>query len=425
MIYAITTENMKNSDNLTIKKGVSACELMKKASNALFEQVKILDAYNIAIVCGSGNNGGDGYALANILLENSYNVMVFGKLPKTMESKFYFDKLLQNYPENLKNINEMQDLTGFDLVVDCLLGIGLKGDLSAEYQGYINLINGAKYVLSCDMPSGLNSDNGKVQSCCVKADMTMAIQCFKTGHFLQDAKDYVGNLVCSDIGIDVVGDKISIIDENYAKIAFAPRKQNCHKGDFGSLGIVACSKNMVGAGVLAYQSATALSGECAMKTGLGLCKLFVPNQMIPSFWSRITNSCVYAHEDIKNFNLDAVAFGMGVGENFDLLEQVVDLPCKKVFDADALNMLSQRKDLLCKIKGSVVTPHPKEFSRLTGLSVKEILDNPIEHARNFAKKYNIVVLLKGATSIVTDGYKTMLNTSGCSALAKGGSGGGR
>lgn len=423
MDYAISSESMKLSDeNTIINNGVSAITLMDRASHAIFNEIIKDDYQNIAVVCGSGNNGGDGYSLSLKLLDSGKNVTVYGKEPKTESSKYYFDILIKRYKIAYKPICEMQELDKFDLVVDCLLGIGITGELSEEYIAYIKLINKGKYIISCDIPSGLNSDNGKKSPIAVKADKTIAIQSYKTGHFLGDGKDYVGKIKVCDIGITIVGKKFYICDSDFVRSSFPEKSNNSHKGNFGRCGIVACSENFVGAGLLAVTALASTIGECAMRVGSGYSYLFVPDKMLPAMWGRVTHACVFSHSDLLKYNLDSIAFGMGIGKNKKLFDNVADYPCVKVLDADGLNMLSQYMAKIDKFKGCVLTPHVMEFSRLTKQSVRDILQNPIQLAEQFAKKYKVVLLLKGATSVITDGEETYLNIAGNSGMAKGGSG---
>lgn len=429
MDFAISSESMRLSDEYTINNcGVSAIQLMDRAADAIFNEIISGEYRKIAIVCGSGNNGGDGYCLAIKLLDKGYRVVVFGKTPKTDSAKYYFDILQNKYSFDFNEISKITNLSRYHLVVDCLLGNGIKGNLTDEYVNYINIINTAKYIISCDIPSGLNSDTGVKSPVSVKANKTIAIQCYKTGHFLQDGKDHTGELKLCDIGIKVLGEKYYICDNEFVKKCFVPRLHNSHKGDYGRCGIVACSKNFVGAGILAQKSSTSITsycemlGDCSLSVGCGYSYLFVPEIMLPYMWGRATHSCLYSHKDLKNHKLDSIAFGMGIGDNKEIFDNVCDFPCVKVIDADGLNLLSKNFDKIDKFKNCVLTPHPMEFSRLTGLSLQEITQNPIGITKEFAKKYQVVLLLKGATTIVTDGEKTYLNISGNSSLAKGGSG---
>ena len=246
MEYAISSESMRLSDENTIKKyGVSATALMKRAAHAIFNVIVNGNYNKIVVVCGSGNNGGDGYALALQLLDMHKNVKVFGKIPKTDAAKHYYDILVNKYKNSYSEISALKDIENYDLVVDCLLGIGIKGELSEEYINYINTINTGKFIISCDIASGLNSDNGLISPVAVKADLTIAIQSYKTGHFLSDGKDYCGKLQLCDIGIEIIGEKYYICNDDFVKNSFLTRKNNSHKGSFGRCGIVACSENFV------------------------------------------------------------------------------------------------------------------------------------------------------------------------------------
>jgi len=141
------------------------------------------------------------------LLDSGRQVQVYGKIPKTQSAMYYYDILMDKYSERFCPIEKMQSLESFDLVVDCLLGIGIIGQLSAEYASYIDKINTGKYIVSCDIPSGLNSDNGKKSPVSVIANRTIAVQSYKTGHFLADGKDVCGKLEICDIGIEIFGKK--------------------------------------------------------------------------------------------------------------------------------------------------------------------------------------------------------------------------
>ncbi len=422
MKYAISSESMKLSDKMTIESGVSAIELMYRASHALFELIKDKKPNKIAIICGSGNNGGDGYSLALILAKNNFDIKVYGKLPKTESSKYYYNRLIAHFPDKFVDINTLTDLSEFDIVVDCLLGIGIKGNLTEEYIHYIGTINKSKYIISCDIASGLNSDNGLKSPVSVNASETLAIQSYKTGHFLVDGKDCSGKLVLCDIGIEIVGEKYYIIDDQFVKNNMPARLNNTHKGSFGRAGIVACSDNFVGAGLLAYQSLTSLLGECSMRVGCGYSYLYVPEKMIPAMWSRVTHSCIFSHNDIGEHKLDSLAFGMGIGENIPLFNKILELNLAKVIDADAINILAKNMDKITKLKGSVITPHIMEFSRLIGVRIEDILSDPITYAKHFAKKYQVILVLKSSATIVTDGVRVYINIEGCSGQAKGGSG---
>ena len=154
MEYAISSESMRLSDENTIKKyGVSAIALMERAAHAIFNVIVNGNYNKIVVVCGSGNNGGDGYALALQLLDMHKNVKVFGKIPKTDAAKHYYDILVNKYKNSYSEISALKDIENYDLVVDCLLGIGIKGDLSKEYINYINIIS-LSWRIKCQILNG-------------------------------------------------------------------------------------------------------------------------------------------------------------------------------------------------------------------------------------------------------------------------------
>ena len=421
-MIAVSNETMRFSDTAVISKGVSGRELMARASKALFDAVQAIEKTKIVLFCGNGNNGGDGYALALLLFEHKYDFELYGQIPKSQDAKFYYDKCFTLFADKMHSLEDCVNLDRhIGIAIDCLYGSGYRGELAKETRLVTNTINNYGYVISCDIPSGLNGNNGLADKYAVRADLTVAIGSLKSGHLLNDGKDYSGEIIVADIGIPIIGEVYQIIDETFCLKCFPKRLNNTHKGSYGRVKIIACSESYVGAGILSASACINVLGETALKVGAGLCTLNVPDDMFSSMWQRVLH-CTLEKRSKLTLGDSVIAYGMGVGES-KILPKLLNQKMPLLIDADGLSELSANIELLLTKKCQVVlTPHPKEMSRLMGCDMQEILDSPIERAKSLAKKYNVVVLLKGCSTIVTDGEKVAIITKGTSAMAKGGSG---
>lgn len=432
MIKVVSVDNIKKSDKLTIESGVSGIELMSRAAKGICEAVKWRG--KIAIVCGGGNNGGDGYALALILKNNGHDCEVFQVSTKlTPDSQYYYNQCLLN---SIKVHPFTEDLSfeDYDMVADCILGTGFKGKMRGLAAVAAEKINGAKYVVAADINSGLDGDSGRAEIA-VKSDITVSIGYYKPGHFLNDAKDYIGKLKNADIGIKLCDKPYYLMEEKDFAPIFSQRKQNTHKGSFGKAALMGGSLNYSGAVKLANLSLSAL------KAGCGLCSLIVPRCIAASVMPYILESTLFAMPcDGNNMLFDkqalekalqgvkALGLGMGWGESprhEKILEFVLssyDIPI--VIDADGINALakSDLRAFRAKKAKVIITPHIKEFSRISRKTIEEININPIEAAKDFALEHDIIVLLKGASTIITDGKDVYITNTGNAGMAKGGSG---
>ena len=414
-MIAITNSQMRECDRYTIDTlGVPSQTLMRRAGTAIADEVervaKRLKTDDILVVCGTGNNGGDGYVCADELKTRGFDVKIYA-----FEGRFSPD--CEAF-RNLTKCRYLRHITGL-IIVDCIFGTGLGREVEGEFKQVIEEINSSgAFVISADIPSGLNGDNGLVCGIAVKADLTVAIAQYKTGMFLNDGIDYCGKIVLKDIGIFTPQDGcVEIADNEQIKKYYPTRARNSHKGTYGSATIVAGSEK--------YAGAAALSLKGALRSGCGYTKLlsceYVRGLLIPKL-----PQVIYLDEIELHSN--AIAVGMGMGATKETY-QVVQTLLKNyegylIVDADGINVLSEFGiDILKEKKCNVIlTPHIKEFSRLTNLSVSEILNNPIEIAKNFSKEYGVTLLLKSSASIITDGDRVTLNIKGTTALSKGGSG---
>ena len=206
----VTVQNMRESDARTIESGVTSAELMYRAAQGIFQAVRFVG--RVAIVCGSGNNGGDGYALACILLENGLTPTIFRVSEKfSRDGLFYYHTAMQKGAEE-GNISVPAPFSGYDIVVDCLLGTGFKGEVGGAMQRAIEEINSCPaYIISADINSGINGDTGEAEIA-VSSDLTVSIGAYKTGMFLNDAPYFIEKLKNVDIGIELVRQEYHLMD---------------------------------------------------------------------------------------------------------------------------------------------------------------------------------------------------------------------
>lgn len=431
MKSALTTSQMAYCDKTTIDGGVPSRELMRRVAQAVY------DGRNwqgrIAIICGKGNNGGDGLALAEIMADNGISPKVYLCGGVSEDGRYYLDRLTS------KGYGDIYDVSlcdyDVDIIVDCIFGTGFKGQPKEQYAEIINKINASSACkISVDIPSGLDGDSGRFKVC-VKADETVSVQYAKTGLYLNDGKDMTGKLSIVDVGIGLHTDCVKVVErEDLAKL-FPPRKLNTHKGSFGKSAIMGGCGNYLGAVRLANM------GLCALRSGGGLNSVITPCSQTKHILGSVVESTVIGMTDIDGrfvfdkeeidkalSGVDVLAIGMGMGDDYTqnakIIKYIVEnYKINVLIDADGLNSLAIDVSMLKCAKAQIMlTPHVKEMSRLCGKTTEEILDDPIGIAKEFANEYGVVVLLKGASSVMTDGREVYLTTNGGAELSKGGSG---
>lgn len=413
----LTVEQMRAADDYTVNTlGFSRQELVERAGACVANEIiKKLRGGRVLVCIGKGNNGEDGKVVAKILSA------VHGFTVVTMSVA--------------NGIFKMFDKK-FDVIVDCIFGTGLHGEVTGKYKTAIEKINSSgAYVVSCDIPSGINGDNGKVMGVAVKANMTIAIQEYKLGHFLNDGPDYCGTLIAKDIGISIWGDDyVQRFTDDEAKKFFPPLKRNVNKGSFGKVAVIGGSKKYPSSPLLSLNALT------AFKAGNGYSMLVVPSCLAPAA-AFINPECTFMPmtSDENGFlfdenalrsilGYDAICFGMGAGiteENYKILSFLLKNYEKRlVIDADGLNVLSEYGvEILNEKRCDVVlTPHIGEFSRLIRREKGEVENNSVILAKSFAEDYNVTVVLKSAATVITDGKEVYVNTTGNAGMAKAGSG---
>ena len=468
MIPVWSVERMRKSDAWTIETGkASAVELMGRAAEQIFDALASAlepdfcgSAVPAAVVAGSGNNGGDGYALALLLHRAGIPVTVFCLSPRRTETAAHFADLCEREGVPLVPWRNGQDLSPFSLIADCIFGTGFSGAIRPPASGAIREINrcGASgaFVVSADINSGLAGDSGMAafdeetgERLSVRSDLTVSVGAFQPGHFLNMAKDVMKRRVSADIGIELFpGERQAFLFEaEDAASAFPPRPNFSNKSDYGYVGLIGGSDRYSGAVRLSTLACAAMrSGAGVVKTAApaSLCPLIAPSILEATLFPLPDRDGKLAFDDSMPDALEeltrglrAAAFGMGAGLSEDT-ERIVAWLLEHfsgtlTIDADGLNALSRREDGEDLLKRAadrgtrvILTPHTMEFSRLLRLpretGVAEILSDPVSPAEAYAERTGAVVLLKGPATVVTDGKNTRLVDRGCPGMATAGSG---
>lgn len=445
MVDILSVENMRRSDAHTIETEVPGKELMMRAAKGIFDSVDWKAP--VGIVCGNGNNAGDGYALALLLKCAGISVSLIRLSEKfSDDGHYYYDKCLAEGIED-SLWNKEIDLKRYATIVDCILGTGFSGRVREDIAGVIDKINkSGAYVVSADINSGLNGDTGMAgtsdeKGLCVKSDITVSIGSFKPGHFLNMAKDVMRSKVNIDIGIKSVSNVglYHLVEESDIKTIIPTRANYSNKGTYGYTALIGGSLKYSGAIRLASMANAAMrSGAGVVKIGVpgSLAKEMIPHILEPTLFPMTDREgdYIYNEDDLKELtgNVKTLAFGMGIGVSEET-EKILNWLLKNyagrlIIDADGLTILSGMDKGIMGSAGCdlVLTPHIKEFSRLTGKSIPDLLNAPIEEAEAYVKGLmrtsKTVLLLKGPSTIITDGQETYITDRGCPGMATAGSG---
>lgn len=443
MGFVVDTAQMKAAERYCSERYISYSEMMKNAGDAAADRIiKAHKPCAAAVLCGAGNNGGDGFVIAKRLYDNgfkTYVILVNGE-PKTDCAREYFKKLpgkiIYNFAE--KENKCFGIISGVDIVVECVFGTGFHGELpesAARLFKYVNECPWVKYAV--DIPGGVNSDTGEFDENCFHPTKTFMLAAMKKCVLVPKCRDIIGELEIIDIGINrkcFDGNMLALtLDQEYRK-CLPKRSPTSHKGTFGRLLNIA--------GSLRYQGAAIMSTRAALRTGAGLTTLAATRSVISAAAGSLVESTFLPlsetadgfvgegaeyilKEVLPKMNAVMIGCGLGNSENTRKITEYVikNAVCPIIIDADGINSISSNINVLKERTGAtVITPHPMEFSRVSGLSVSEIQRDRIFAAADFAREYGVIVVLKGANTIVTDGDHIAVNTSGNPALAKGGSG---
>ncbi|MCL2201652.1 MAG: NAD(P)H-hydrate dehydratase [Oscillospiraceae bacterium] len=397
---------------------------------------------NVAVFCGTGNNGGDGIGAAAYLISSGVSVRVFligDKRKLSSDSEAMMHRLLAE-GGNVEIFSQTSDIGQYvkscSVIIDALFGIGLNSEISGEALLAVRMINESEaFVIAADIASGVQADTGAILGESVKANMTVTFSMAKPGHFVEPGCISCGELVVVDIGIpkELTDEAASFVFAVTSdEVRLPSRRRDAHKGDFGRV--------LIAAGCKGYTGAPALSALAASRMGAGLVFLGVPESIYDITASKLTEempfplpadssgklSSTASCELVRRANeCDVLLVGPGLGISHEITELVLTLIKQVrvpiVLDADGLNAISENMDVLAQAEGPLIlTPHPGEFLRLGGnLSSLDRLSS----AREFAHKNNCILVLKGHRPITsTPDGTAFISTTGGPAMAKGGSG---
>ncbi|MBQ9858583.1 MAG: NAD(P)H-hydrate dehydratase [Oscillospiraceae bacterium] len=438
----LNSETMKALDAYAINElGIPSLTLMDNAAEHIVNAVVQHGGETVAVFAGSGNNGGDGICAAAKLTKLGYTVRTFmvGSFDKMTPDTKAMTEILMEAGGNLEEFSDSEDTAKFvrscDVIIDAMLGIGLNAELRGKYIDAVSMINKAwGFVIAADIPTGVSADTGLVMGDAVKADLTVTFSCPKAGQFVEPGCVYCGKVQVCDIGIPEKAAE-NFDTETYlvtAEMAKLPkRRPDTHKGDYG--------RDFILAGSIGYTGAPLMASEAALRMGAGLVYLGVPDSIYSISAIRCTEAMpmpIPCDEDgIVSWNArevvaemmrkcDVCLAGPGMGKTYQtryLLEMIVRSEnCRVVLDADGINGIAENIDVLKEAaKPVILTPHPGEFARIGGKTE----NGRIQGARDFAKEYNCIVVLKGHRTVTAlpDG-RVYVNATGGPALAKGGSG---
>ena len=434
MIYLPTGEQMRRADLYTIEEiGVPSMVLMERAALEVVRcmEEEQLDFRKVLVICGSGNNGGDGYAIARLLHLKGHDVTIFfaGNSQKRSEENAQQAKIAAHYEiPVITNLGTEE----YSVIIDALFGTGLKREITGHYREIlcsVNQMTGEKVAV--DLPSGIHDTTGAQMGIAFCADLTVAIAFPKRGLFLQEGNVCAGKILTGDIGISSETFSEGTVTFGYEKqdlfLGFPKRKKNSHKGSYGKVLMIAGSKGMSGA---AY-----LSAKAAYAVGAGLVQIYtheenrvILQQLLPE--AIITTYDTFDSEQLEKLIqwADLIGIGCGLGKS-DTAERVMQYTLKRalvpcVVDADGINILSKHMEWIEETNALIVlTPHMKEMSRMLQCSVKELIEQRMERLHAFVERYKVVCVLKDARTLVAKEHRnTYLNLSGNAAMAKAGSG---
>lgn len=426
---------MQKADTHTIQElGVPSVVLMEHAAESVICVLKRenIDSSKTLIVCGSGNNGGDGFAIARLLFHrgDAVTVAFVGKEASMSEECRQQCQIVKNMGiPVVTNIPKEE----YSLIIDAVFGVGLSRKISGDYAEVMKCMNQKAGVkLAVDVPSGVCAATGNVLGIAFHADYTVTFQCEKIGCTLFPGRNYAGKVFIADIGIDTSifkEEKEILYTLNWKdlKKKLPKRKPNTHKGSYGKVLMITGGKGMAGA---AY-----LSAKAAYACGAGLVQIYTDEANRTVLQELLPEAIISVYNDYEEASLqkllswaNVVCIGCGLGQS-EVSAQILEgtlknckVPC--VIDADGLNLLSQKLDLLKECTCEVIlTPHMKEMSLLVKRSVSEIAKKRMELLEQFVEKYPVTCVLKDARTLVAEKEKPMfLNTAGNQAMAKAGSG---
>lgn len=445
----LTASQMKQAEELTVRRGMSWLRLMENAGAAAAKAIREaypIEGKRVAILCGQGNNGGDGYVIARKLKENGARptvIRVLG-LPLTKECEEMCRKVMELGLPIYDLFSDEDECYSYieqaHVIVDAVFGTGFHARPDPQTAALFHRVNRSKaFVAAVDLPSGIVCDTGAAPGAFVQADLTVSFSVYKPCHFLGDGIDASGRVEVVQIGIPqddvnaLAGPETLSVEE--ISQFFPKRKRNSNKGDYGTALLVCGSYGMAGAAILA--------GRAAVKSGAGLVRIALPKSIyeilatslpeavflpLPqTMRGTVSGQSMACLKDALQ-TADAFLFGPGLGRDPEiplLLESILkNAQCPIVLDADGINALAGRIHMIEQAKAPLIlTPHPGEMARLCGVSVQEVQSDRLGIATRFAKEHNLLLILKGAGTVIAlpDG-RAFFNPTGNPGMATAGSG---
>lgn len=448
-------EEMRNMDKAAIEQyGIPDSLLMENAGHSVaVESVNLLGDVKgkiVSIVAGSGNNGGDALCAARhleglgagvkiFLLGNTEHMKPAAAIQWEIANKMGLEITILKEDRDWKKLQLTLKLS--DLIVDGLLGTGFAGTLREEASRLIGLMNGSNLpIVSIDIPSGVNSDTGAVESIAVKADVTVGLALPKPGHYVSPGKMHTGKLIIDSIGMPsalLTADSIhqQLLDRELVRAAIKPRSMDAHKGNCGRILVIAGSTGLTGAAAMASQA--------VLRAGAGIATLAIPDSLHDLMEVKLTEVMTVpvseAEPGIVGMNAlpellklsegyDAVLIGPGLGRHEETMELVhhlaKEISCPLVLDADAIFAFTGEKEKLSEcIHTPILTPHLGEMARLVGVKISELRSNLVSFARDAARDCNAIFVVKSECTIIAypDG-RVFFNSAGNPGMATAGCG---
>lgn len=446
MRYIVNNLQMKAAEADCDSRLISYSKMMLNAGRAVADSItERFRPCKTAVMCGAGNNGGDGFVISDILFKRGFktNVILVNGESRTDCAREHFGRLYKGNIHSLAEENRqcVEFVQNAQIVMDCVFGTGFHGELPEHISELIKTANSRPVRVAVDVPSGVNSDTGEHDPNCFKATETHVLAAMKKGLLVPEALERCGRIIPHDIGINdsCFKEFEAVFNDERSRGVLPPRTSTANKGTFGRLLNIAGSQ--------CYSGAAVMSTRAALRSGAGLCTLAAPVSTVKALTgSLVENTFLPLPETAEGLigenaqnaiapilpRMTAVSIGCGLGNSENtrkLTEYIIkNAQCPIIIDADGINSLADNINVLKERTGAngretVITPHPLEFSRICGLSVAEIQRDRIGAARRFAAEYGVTVLLKGAYTVIAAGTgEVCVNSTGSAALAKGGSG---
>lgn len=441
----LTASDMRQLEEAAVDSGLDYLRLMENAGSAAAREIRTaypIKGRAVTVLCGRGNNGGDGFVIARKLLEEGacVTVVLVAGLPTTAQAKEMYARITPTdiAIHNLETEPYLaaEAVQNAGLLVDAVYGIGFRGELPDYVRHLFRLVNQGKApVVSVDIPSGLSADSGEYDPDAIRAARTVTFTAMKPGLFAVRAADIYGEVTVAAIGIDqALVEQFTpgqiAIDTGMVAACFPKREPDSHKGTYGHVLCVGGSYGMAGA--------VTLCTKAALRCGAGLVTAAVPDSIYPLVAAGIPEAVFLPLPGAspaarialraKAETVSAVVLGCGIGTEEAAQERVADViahgTCPLVLDADGINCAALHIDMLkTGNRPLILTPHPGEMARLAGCTVEQVQRNRARVARSFAEQYGVTLVLKGHETLIAAPHRALLvNTTGNPGMATGGSG---